>query len=63
MINEENSKSGNYINIIITQAICMVIILISVLVVTYFFKPEYAKAKKWYNSEIVINTDINEVLK
>lgn len=62
MANGENTKSGYYINIIITQAICVAVILLSVFVLKYFFKAEYKEVKNWYNTEIATNTDINEVL-
>lgn len=62
MDKEENRKSGYYINIIITQTICVVIVLLSVLVLKYFFKGEYKAVKNWYKTEIATNTDIDEVL-
>lgn len=64
MDNEETPKRANqFINIIIAQAVCVTVILLSVLVLKYFFKGEYKDVKGWYSQEIAMNTDINEVLK
>jgi hypothetical protein len=40
----------------------MVIILISVLIIKYFFKSTYEDLKAWYKEDICANTDIQEVL-
>lgn len=53
---------GRFTEIVITQCICVAIILISLLVTKYFFKGTYAEIKEWYNENICIGTDINEVL-
>lgn len=64
MDKDETRKKWNcFINIIITQTVCMAIILVSVLAVKYFFKGEYENLKKVYNTTLATNTDINEVLK
>ncbi len=52
----------NYIRIIITQLICCVIILLSVLGLKYFFKKDYKAFKAWYEAEASDNTYIEEVL-
>lgn len=57
----QNPKSGVFTNIIIAQAVCTVIILLSVLCVKYFYKGEYTRLKAWYNTEIATDTDIREV--
>ena len=63
--NEANipKKSSKWIHITITQLICVVIILLSVLITKFFFKSTYAELKAWYNTNIMNDTDINEVLK
>ena len=64
MDKEESSHKRNcFINIIITQAICIALVLCSVLIVKYFFKDEYVKVKHWYSENVATNTDIQEVLK
>ncbi len=55
-------KRNMYINIIITEALCGVVILLSVLTLKYFFKSEYEEFKAWYNTEITADTKIEEVI-
>lgn len=55
-------RENMYINIIITQAICVIMILFSVLTVKYFFKGEYKFFKEWYLEEITSDTRIEEVI-
>lgn len=55
-------KENMYINIIIAEGICVLVILLSVLVLKYFFKAEYKDFKKWYNTEITTDTRIEEVI-
>lgn len=56
-------KGGNFINIIITQAICVALVIGVVFIFKYFFKNDYKEIKGWYNKEVATDTDINEVLK
>lgn len=64
MEREEIPKRGNnFINIIITQAICVLVIIALLLSFKYLFKNEYKSIKKWYAREIATDTDVNEVLK
>ncbi len=55
-------KKGMYINIIITEALCMVVILLSVLVLKYFLKSDFKDFKKWYEKELTADTRIEEVI-
>lgn len=55
-------KRDMYLNIIIVQSLCVVVILASVLTVKYFFRGTYSKVKEWYSSNICVDTDINQVL-
>lgn len=55
-------RENMYINIIITQAICVIMILLSVLAVKYLFKGEYKFFKEWYLEEITADTRIEEVI-
>ncbi len=55
-------KDNMYINVIITQAICVILILLSVLTVKYLFKGEYKVFKEWYLEEITADTRIEEVI-
>ncbi len=55
-------NKGMYINIIIAEAVCMIIVLLSVLVIKYFFKTEFKNLKKWYTAEITADTTVQEVI-
>lgn len=63
---EEEIKKPNpnsqFANIIITQAICVALILMAVLVTKYFFKDTYNELKLFYEQQICADTDINEVI-
>lgn len=55
-------NSNNYINIVITEFICVAVVLLSVLSIKYFFKSEFKSLKKWYTAEICDDTRIEEVI-
>ena len=55
-------KRGMYINIIITQAICMIVVLLSVITIKYFFKSDFKELKDWYKTQITADTRIEEVV-
>jgi hypothetical protein len=59
---EAKRFSNCFINIIITQALCVLIILLAVLLLKYFFKPEFSKLKGWYQKNICNDTYVEEVL-
>ena len=48
--------------IIITQCICVAIIIFALLGLKLCFKKEFLKARNWYIQNICVDTDINEVL-
>lgn len=48
--------------IVITQCICVVLILLTVITVKYFFRSAYKNIDEWYKNNICIDTDINLVL-
>lgn len=54
--------ADSYAKIIIAQCICVGLIIITVLVTKYFFGSTYRKIKKWYDENICVSTDVNEVL-
>lgn len=47
---------------IITQCICVAVILITLFVTKLFFKGTYNKAKVWYEKNFCVDTSISEVL-
>ena len=59
----EEKRKGMYINIVITQLICAVLVVASILVLKYCFKTEYKKFEAWYKKEITPTPTISEVLK
>ena len=60
---ENKAKNVNcYFCIVITQAVCVAIILISLICIKYFFKSTYKKINTFYNEEICSTTDVNEVI-
>lgn len=62
MDEQSSIRKSRFSEILITQIIAMVIILISVLIIKYFFKSTYEDLKAWYKEDICTNTDIQEVL-
>ncbi len=65
MDNQENKQktTSNCFNaIIITQCICVTVIIFALLGLKLCFKKDFSKAKNWYIQNICVDTDINEVL-
>lgn len=52
-----------FYKVVILQAICVLLIILSVLAVKYFYKSEFEKVREFYNDYIAVDTDVNEVLK
>lgn len=55
-------KSHGVYGIIITQVIVTAVILLTVLIVKYFFRGTYQDLKEWYTANICAETDVNEVM-
>jgi hypothetical protein len=55
-------KSERWISVLITRLICAGLIIITVLVIKYFFKDTYKDLKEWYEIYICDQTDVDEVL-
>ncbi len=51
-----------FYKVVIVQSICVILILLSVVTMKYLFKEEYVKIKDFYKTEILNDTDVNEVL-
>ncbi len=62
MVPQEKKPFNCYFAIVITQCVCVVILLISLICIKYFFKGTYKQLKVFYEKEICSDTDINEVL-
>ncbi len=56
------TKNNKWLGIVITQGVCVLIILISLLLMKYFWKDTFASIKNWYHINICNDTDVNEVL-
>ncbi len=56
------NKADNLTKLIITQTICVLIIILSVITVKYFFGGTYKKLLSWYSENVCVTTDISEVL-
>ena len=54
----ENKPKNMYIPICITQAICMAVILIAILIIKFFFEGSYAKLQKSYQKNILDETTV-----
>lgn len=59
---KKTRKRDMFVPIIITQAICITLLLLTVLAVKFFFEGTYKEVKEWYGENVLIDTDINEVL-
>lgn len=57
-----DKKSDYLFKIIITQFLCVAVLIGICIGVKYFFKGTYKELKGWYLSEVCDNTDVNEVL-
>ena len=65
MENEENisvNTKNYYISVIITQSVCAVLILLSLVCIKYCFKGTFSKIKDFYVNEICSKTNIQEVI-
>ena len=60
---EEKVKVDYLYKIVITQVICVVLIMACILVVKYFFKSTYIELKNFYEIYICDDTSVEEVLK
>ena len=56
------NKNDNIYKLIITETVCVAIMLLSIITVKYFFKGTYINLHNWYCRIILVDTDIEEVL-
>lgn len=57
----EIKPKNMYISICITQAICIAVILIAILIIKFFFAANFQKIEKWYTKNILDETNISAV--
>lgn len=55
-------KRDKLMHIIITQGICVLLILLTVFIVKSFFKTTYEELKTWYSETFQVDIDINQVM-
>lgn len=47
--------------IIITQVVCVAVMIVTVLTVKFFFKDIFKEVKNWYADNMLIDTSISDV--
>ncbi len=52
-----------FYKVFIIQAVYILIMLSTVLILKYFYKEEFKNVQDFYQEYIISNTDVNEVLK
>ena len=57
-----DENQGAYLNVMITEALCMLMVLLSVITVKYLFKSEFKTLQKWYVEEFCNDTLVEEVI-
>lgn len=56
------NKNDNIYKLIIAETVCVAIMLLSIITVKYFFKSTYKSLYNWYCLNVLVDTDIEEVL-
>ena len=61
---EEKQKisADIYMKISIVQAVFVLAVILSLVITKYFFKNTYTQIKQWYEQNICVSTDVNEVM-
>lgn len=57
----EIKPKNMYISICATQAVCIAVILIAILIIKIFFTGSFKKIEKWYIKNILDETNISAV--
>lgn len=55
-------KKDKFLHIVITEIVCVFLLIMVVLITKYFFKTEFLEFKEWYNQNVLVDIDINQVL-
>lgn len=56
------SKADPYVSIIVMQCIVCAIILLAFFVIKFAFKGYFTEIKNWYDNNVNVDTDINQIL-
>ena len=51
-----------YVKMLIVEGVAALFIIISVLAVKFFFKDTYKDLSEWYKENVLVDTDISEVI-
>jgi len=51
-----------FYKVVIVQSVCVLVILLSIVIIKYFFKDTFAKIERFYIDNITDDTKISEVL-
>ncbi len=54
----EIKPKNMYVAICITQAICIAVILIAVIIIKYFFNENFFKLEKWCQNNLFVHTQV-----
>lgn len=57
----EIKPKNMFVPICVTQAVCVAVILIAVLIIKFFFEGSYLKLQKWYGENMLDETNITAV--
>ena len=57
---EKETRSG-FVAIVLTQAVCIAVILIAVLIIKFFFGQSFREVQKWYGDNILDETCVSDV--
>ncbi|MBR5472351.1 MAG: hypothetical protein IKU82_00025 [Clostridia bacterium] len=57
----EIKPKNMYASICITQAVCVAVILIAVIIIKFFFEGSYVKLQKWCKNNVLEQTVISDV--
>ncbi|MBQ8740432.1 MAG: hypothetical protein IJY79_02650 [Clostridia bacterium] len=57
----EIKPKNMFVPICITQAVCVAVILIAVLIIKFFFESSYAKLQNWCSGNLLEETTISDV--
>mgnify|MGYP000848705015 FL=1 len=60
---KEIKRMPAFCRIVICEAVVISLILLSVITLKYFFKPEFKKAQDFYKKYFLNDTSVSEVLK
>ena len=52
-----------FLKVIIAQSVAVLIVIFTLLTVKFWFKDTFKKAAEYYIANVLVDTDVNEVLK